>query len=109
MSHDNHFNFEVNKSPKNGKQKKPKKCCKKITLKRNVRRYHRKGEKGGLTIRWVAFENKSKCLYVLAEMEKRADSADISVLFFLIAVLIFWLYTRKQTVLFCTVLLALYY
>ena len=43
------------------------------------------------------------------EMEKRADSADISVLFFLIAVLIFWLYTRKQTVLFCTVLLALYY
>ena len=42
-------------------------------------------------------------------MEKRADSADISVLFFLIAVLIFWLYTRKQTVLFCTVLLALYY
>ena len=44
-----------------------------------------------------------------AEMEKRADSADISVLFFLIAVLIFWLYTRKQTVLFCTVLLALYY
>ena len=45
----------------------------------------------------------------LPEMEKRADSADISVLFFLIAVLIFWLYTRKQTVLFCTVLLALYY
>ena len=44
-----------------------------------------------------------------AEMEKRADSADISVLFFLIAVLIFWLYTRKQNVLFCTVLLALYY
>ena len=42
-------------------------------------------------------------------MEKRADSADISVLFFLLAVLIFWLYTRKQTVLFCTVLLALYY
>ena len=46
---------------------------------------------------------------VSTEMEKRADSADISVLFFLIAVLIFWLYTRKQTVLFCTVLLALYY
>ena len=43
------------------------------------------------------------------EMEKRADSADISVLFFLMAVLIFWLYTRKRTVLFCTVLLALYY
>ena len=42
-------------------------------------------------------------------MEKHADSADISMLFFLIAVLIFWLYTRKQTVLFCTVLLALYY
>ena len=41
-------------------------------------------------------------------MEKRADSADISVLFFFIAVLFFWLYTRKQTVL-CTVLLALYY
>ena len=30
-----------------------------------------------------------------AEMEKRGDSADIPVLFFLIAVLIFWLYTRK--------------
>ena len=44
MSHDNHFNSEVNKSPK---------------------RYHRRGEKGGLTMRWVAFENKSKCLYVL--------------------------------------------
>ena len=29
-----------------------------------------------------------------AEMEKRADTADISVLFFL-AVLIFWLYTRQ--------------
>ena len=50
MSHDNHFNFEVNKSPKNGKQK---------------GRHQRRGEKGGLTIRWVAFENKSKCLYVL--------------------------------------------
>ena len=49
------------------------------------------------------------CFVDTAEMEKRADSADISVLFFLIAVLIFWLYTRKQTVLFCTVLLALYY
>ena len=44
MSHDNHFNSEVNKSPK---------------------RYHRRGEKGGLTMRWVAFENKSKCFYVL--------------------------------------------
>ena len=31
----------------------------------------------------------------LAEMEKRADAADASVLFFLLAVLIFWLYTRK--------------
>ena len=30
-----------------------------------------------------------------AEMEKRADSADISVLFFSLVVLIFWLYTRK--------------
>ena len=29
------------------------------------------------------------------EMEKRADSADISVLFFSLVVLIFWLYTRK--------------
>ena len=28
---------------------------------------------------------------VMAEMEKRADSADISVLFFSLAVLIFWL------------------
>ena len=42
------------------------------------------------------------------EMEKRVDIVDISVLIFLIAVLIFWLYTRKQTVL-CTVLLALCY
>ena len=30
-----------------------------------------------------------------AEMEKRVDSADISVLFFSLVVLIFWLYTRK--------------
>ena len=30
-----------------------------------------------------------------SEMEKRADSADISVLFFSLVVLIFWLYTRK--------------
>ena len=29
------------------------------------------------------------------EMEKRADTADISVLFFSLVVLIFWLYTRK--------------
>ena len=29
------------------------------------------------------------------EMEKRADSADISVLFFSLVVLIFWLFTRK--------------
>ena len=29
------------------------------------------------------------------EMEKRADTTDISVLFFSLAVLIFWLYTRK--------------
>ena len=28
-------------------------------------------------------------------MEKRADAADTSVLFFSLAVLIFWLYTRK--------------
>ena len=52
---------------------------------------------------------KYRIYHAITEMEKRADSADISVLFFLIAVLIFWLYTRKQTVLFCTVLLALYY
>ena len=31
----------------------------------------------------------------LAEMEKRADAADASVLFFSFAVLIFWLYTHK--------------
>ena len=30
-----------------------------------------------------------------AEMEKRADAADASVLFFSLAVLICWLYTRK--------------
>ena len=35
--------------------------------------------------------NKGTLDYTLPEMEKRADSADISVLFFLIAVLIFWL------------------
>ena len=35
-----------------------------------------------------------------AEMEKRADTADISVLFFW-AVLIFWLYMRKQTKTLC--------
>ena len=47
----------------------------------------------------------TSCSFFLEpEMEKRADSADISVLFFLIAVLIFWLCTRKETV-----LLALYY
>ena len=46
-------------------------------------------------------------MHLLAiRMEKRADT---SVLFFLIAVLIFWLYTCKQTVLFCTELLTLYY
>ena len=32
-----------------------------------------------------------------AEMEKRVDTGDISVLIFL-AVLIFWLLTRKQTI-----------
>ena len=45
-----------------------------------------------------------------AEMEKRVDTADISVLFFSSAVLIFWLLTRKQTiniVLFWTVLKAI--
>ena len=44
------------------------------------------------------------------EMEKRVDTADISVLFFSSAVLIFWLLTRKQTintVLFWTVLKAI--
>ena len=43
------------------------------------------------------------------EMEKRVDTGDISVLIFL-AVLIFWLLTRKQTintVLFWTVLKAI--
>ena len=42
-------------------------------------------------------------------MQKRVDIADISVLIFLIAVLIFWLYTRKETintVVFSTVLKA---
>ena len=33
-----------------------------------------------------------------AEMEKRVDIVDISVLIFLIAVLIFWLYTLFSTV-----------
>ena len=32
---------------------------------------------------------------IFAEMEKRADGADASVLFFPLAVLIFWLYTCK--------------
>ena len=40
-----------------------------------------------------------------AEMEKRADHADISVLFFSLVVQIFWLYTRKLAK--TTVLLAL--
>ena len=31
----------------------------------------------------------------VAEMEKGADTADISVLFFSLVVLIFWLYTRE--------------
>ena len=31
-----------------------------------------------------------------SEMEKRADAADISVLFFSLAVLIFWPYTCKE-------------
>ena len=32
---------------------------------------------------------------IFPEMEKRADAAVASVLFFLLAVPIFWLYTRK--------------
>ena len=73
MSHDNHFNFEVNKSLRNGKQKsrtKQKSVTKQKRrkhkgFKRQKSRNHRRGGKGGLTMRWVAFENKSKCLYVL--------------------------------------------
>ena len=34
-------------------------------------------------------------ILLLAEMEKRADRAVLSVLFFSLVVLIFWLYTRK--------------
>ena len=41
-----------------------------------------------------------------AEMEKHADTVDISVLFFSLVVLIFWLYTHKLAK--TAVLLALY-
>ena len=43
----------------------------------------------------LGFPDSEKLIAPQTEMEKRADAANASVLFFSLAVLICWLYTRK--------------